>query len=168
MSMRTWNDKLYLDAMPGRQKTGRPQGDFPGWLREMQENGIRTVVCLAPEEQIARESKEYEAWRQAELGGRGGFELIDVPIDDYHAPEPPVATRFWEAAGEIAERIENKERVFVHCGAGIGRTGMFAVGVLMQQGYDYEKAYREVQAVGSHPEVPAQREFLQRGPGFTD
>jgi hypothetical protein len=165
MNMRTWNEKLYLDAMPGRKKTGRPQGDFGLWLQEMAENRIKTVVCLAPEGQIADESPEYARWRSDQTGGAGSeqFELIDIPVDDFHAPEPFVAARFWKVAGDAAERIQSGERVFVHCGAGIGRTGMFAVAVLMQQGYRYEDANREINSVGSHPEVPAQKEFLKRG-----
>ena len=163
--MRTWNEKLYLDAMPGRKRLNRPRGDFGLWLQEMAENRIKTVVCLAPEEQIAAESPEYAQWRGHQTGGSGSkqFELINIPVDDYHAPEPFAAARFWKAAGEIAERIQAGERVFVHCAAGIGRTGMFAVAVLMQQGSSYEDAYRAINAVGSYPEVPAQKEFLKRG-----
>lgn len=169
--MRTWEHKLYLDAMPGRKREGRPQGDFGLWLREMAANNIGTVVCLAPEEQIAAESPEYAEWRLGQLSEPEGpvanvrvrFELIDIPIDDFHAPEPLVSGRFWRVANEIAERIENGGRVFVHCGAGIGRTGMFAVAVLMRQGYGYDEAYVEISAVGSHPEVLAQQEFLKRG-----
>ena len=171
MTMRTWENKLYLDAMPGRKKEGRPHGDFGLWLREMAANKTGTVLCLAPEEQIAAESPEYAEWRrrqQSERDARGAtgdvrVELIDVPIDDFHAPEPFVAGRFWKAAKEVAERIENGGRVFVHCAAGVGRTGMFAVAVLMRQGHEYEEAYEEISAVGSGPEVPAQREFLKRG-----
>jgi len=165
MAMRTWNKKLYLDAMPGRKKPGRPQGDFGLWLREIAENRIKTVVCLAPEKQIAAESPEYTQWRGRHTGASVSeqFELIDIPVDDYQAPQPFIAARFWKAAGEIAERIQGGERVFVHCGAGIGRTGMFAVAVLMKQGSSYEDAYQEINAVGSYPEVPAQKEFLKRG-----
>jgi hypothetical protein len=37
-------------------------------------------------------------------------------------------------------KINAGERVFIHCGAGIGRTGMFGVAVLMKMGYSYDKA----------------------------
>lgn len=169
--MRTWNDKLYLGAMPGRTKQGRPHGDFDRWLREMAQNKIGTVVCLASEEQIASESPDYAEWRRRHLSGpdRGEstgdvqVELIDIPVADFHAPEPTTSGSFWKAAKEIANQIGKGARTFIHCGAGIGRTGMFAVAVLMQQGYGYDDAYKEIDAVGSHPEVPAQRAFLKRG-----
>jgi len=156
--MRTWQNKLYFDAMPGRTKPGRPRGDFPGWLTEMQEYGIHTIVCLAPEEQVAAESPQYAEWRR-----HPEYELIDIPIDDFSAPEPFVAPRFWKQAMEIASKIDSGEKVFIHCGAGIGRTGMFAVAVLMQLGYSYDAAYNEIETVGSHPEVHVQQKFLRDG-----
>lgn len=74
MRMKTWENKLYLDAMPGRKREERPQRDFDLWLREVPANKIETVVCLAPEEQIAAGSPEYAEWRRRqrnELEGQG-------------------------------------------------------------------------------------------------
>ncbi len=170
MSMRTWKNRLYLDAMPGRKFAGRLAGNFSRWLREMEEHRIGTVVCLAPEEQIAAESPQYRVWRerrrhrQADGTGKSRVTLIDLPIDDLQAPALFAAGRFWNTARHVAELIDNGERVFIHCAAGIGRTGMFAVAVLMSLGYDYPVASREIAGVGSLPETPAQREFLKRGP----
>lgn len=159
--MRNWKNKLFLDAMPGRQKVGRLSGDFDLWKQEMTENAITTVVCLTPEESTQAQSPKYAAWRKQQYSS-GKYELIDLPVDDFRAPEPFVAGRFWRQAKQVALKIEAGEKVFVHCGAGIGRTGMFAVAVLMQQGYSYDEAYREVAAAGSNPETVEQQAFLQR------
>lgn len=165
MSMRTWKKKLFLDAMPGRNTFGRPKGDFDHWLREMEQNEIGTVVCLTPERQIAGESPAYAEWRRQQQERRADRkELIDLPIEDFNAPEPQAAQHFWQTARRVAEQIENGERVFVHCAAGIGRTGMFSIAVLMSQGRRYEEAYQEIAAVGSRPEMPEQKAFLRRGP----
>jgi len=171
MSMRIWNNSLFLDAMPGRKKEGRPQGDFSQWVQEMKEHAISTVVCLAPAEQIAAESPEYSGWlaRQEVSGNpasgsnKAGVEIIRLPIDDFSVPVPFQAPLFWNRANEVAAKIRNGERIFIHCGAGIGRTGMFAVAVLMKLGYPYEKAFQEIKAVKSYPETPEQREFLRTG-----
>jgi protein-tyrosine phosphatase len=174
MSMRTWNDRLFLDAMPGRKKMGRPQGDFAQWEREMKEHAIGTVVCLAPNEQIADESPEYAAWLTRHEGSHSAttavatasrvatdVQIIRLPIDDFSIPVPFQVPVFWKRAKEVAASISTGERVFVHCGAGIGRTGMFAVAVLMKLGYSYDDAYAEIRAVGSYPETPEQREFIR-------
>lgn len=167
MPTRTWNNLLYFDAMPGRKKAGRLHGDFEQWRREMTEHRIRTVVCLAPEEQIAAESPEYARWRQAARDAAGrygeGYTLIDVPVPDFQPPEPLTVPRYRRAVQQVAQLIDGGEPVFIHCGAGIGRTGTFAVAVLMARGMDYETAYAEIDGVGSHPETPRQSEFLQRG-----
>jgi protein-tyrosine phosphatase len=83
-----------------------------------------------------------------------------LPIDDFSIPVPFQVPVFWRRVEEVAASISTGERVFIHCGAGIGRTGMFAVAVLMKLGYSYDEAYAEIRAVGSYPETPEQREFL--------
>jgi protein-tyrosine phosphatase len=158
MNMRNWNDKLFMDAMPGRKKPGRPQGDFSQWLREMKEYAIGTVVCLAPDEQIAAESPEYADWLARH--GEADIEVIHLPIDDFSIPVPFQVPVFWNRTETVAAKIMAGERVFVHCGAGFGRTGMFAVAVLMKMGYSYDEALAEIKAVGSYPETPEQWEFL--------
>ena len=163
--MRSYKHTLYMDAMPGRSKAGRPTGNFRAWLQQMKDNDITTVVCLAPDADIAAESPQYAAWRakQKSAGASAGYKRIDVPIPDYSIPGPTDVARFWTTAADVAKRIEAGERIFVHCGAGIGRTGMFLVAVLMQQGMSYEDAYAEIAAVGSHPETAQQVAFLKRG-----
>jgi len=164
MSMRIWNNSLFLDAMPGRKKEGRPQGDFSQWVQEMKEHAISTVVCLPAAEQIVAESPEYAQWlARHEATAKAGVEIIRLPIDDFSVPVQFQAPLFWNRANEVAAKISNGKRVFVHCGAGIGRTGMFAVAVLMKLGYPYEKAFQEIKAVRSYPETPEQREFLRTG-----
>lgn len=165
--MRTWNEQLYLGAMPGRNRPGRPQGDLGQWQREMEQNRIRTLVCLAPDEQIASDSPEYAQWLAtypANTDHEPHIEVIRLPIDDFGVPVPFQVPAFWRCVAEIASQLRDGRRVFVHCAAGYGRTGMFAVAVLMQLGYAYDDAIREIQLVGSNPETPQQREFVRRGP----
>ncbi len=147
--MRNWRDKLYFDAMPGRYTP------LTTWLAQMRENGITTMVCLTPHAEISDKSPDYSAW----LAEQNDVDVTQIPIPDYGIPQD--ADRFWNTAKEIAALTESGTPVFVHCGAGHGRTGMFATAVLMQLGLPYEDAYAQIRAAGSEPEKPEQREFLR-------
>jgi protein-tyrosine phosphatase len=49
----------------------------------------------------------------------------------------------------------------IHCGAGIGRTGTLAAGVLIVLGMDEPDALKNVDDAGSHPERRSQREVIR-------
>lgn len=163
--MRNWNETLYMDAMPGRY------GRVETWLRELEENRINRIVCLTSEEEIATQSRSYLALRESSPrdGNRIVIEtpttqvpVFDFPIRDFGAPTDDEAPRFWLLARETADAVRGGERVFIHCGAGVGRTGTFAVAVLVELGIDYEQALQEIRQAEAGPEVPAQRELLTR------
>lgn len=86
--------------------------------------------------------------------------LVDIPIVDYRAPSPEVASVFWRQARRVGELITAGKRVFVHCTAGRGRTGTFGVAVLISMGYTYADAAQELWTVGSYPEAAEQEAFL--------
>lgn len=152
--MRTWNNTLYLDAMPGRL------APLDTWLSRMRERGITTMVCLTPAEEIAGKSPAYADW----LSGQSDVDVTRIPIPDYGVPEGQDVARFWTAAKKVAALTQTGTKVFIHCGAGHGRTGMFAIAVLMQLGLTYEDAYAQILSAGSEPEEPPQKAFLREGP----
>lgn len=153
--MRNWNNTLYLGAMPGRYA---PLDD---WLNRMRERGITTMVCLTPAEEIAGKSPAYAQW----LSGQSEVDVTRIPIPDYGVPEGQDVARFWTAAKEMAALTGTGAKVFIHCGAGHGRTGVFAIAVLIQLGLTYEDAYAQILSAGSEPEETRQRAFLKQGPG---
>ncbi len=163
MYMRTWNNKLYFDRMPGRTREAHRSDRVADWLDEMKHNGITSVVCLAPEEDIAAQSPEYRRWR-LEQREAADYELIDFPIPDFNPPQADAAPAFWALARILAQRVEDGQKFFVHCGAGRGRTGTMAVAILMAMGKSYDEAYQAINAAGSYPETPEQKAFLKAGP----
>jgi len=165
--MRNWNGLLFLGGMPGGIGPDSPSGNFDVWLHEMHKDKVDAVVCLSPKEQLQTWSPEYYRWRRHQSAAKSRtaqMMIFDIPIDDMRAPEPFVAPQFWRTASEIADRCRDGKKTFIHCKAGIGRTGMFAAAVLLCMGYSYEQASQEIKDAGSLPETEEQIKFLKKGP----
>jgi protein-tyrosine phosphatase len=80
-------------------------------------------------------------------------------IPDRKVPSDPA--KFIELARDIARALQEGERVLIHRGAGIGRTGVLAVAVGMACGPPLIEATRRVQLKGSGPENEEQKAFLR-------
>jgi protein-tyrosine phosphatase len=141
---------LYLGAMPGRYN---PLND---WLSALNENNIREIVCLVPDQEIAIKSAEYAEWKKKNKE----FDFYQFPIPDFGIPDEKRKADFRKLAEEISNLNQSGTPVFIHCGAGIGRTVMFAAAALMRGGMTLDEAIRKVNETGSHPETDAQRSFL--------
>jgi protein-tyrosine phosphatase len=136
---------LYLHAMPGRHEA------LSRALEEIDLLRITHVVSLASIEEIRVKSPEY-----ALLLERGpGWSSLVIPVPDFGVPEDEGA--FNARAREAAELLRSGENLLVHCGAGIGRTGTFAICVLRELGFDPGEASRAVLEAGSRPETPEQQ-----------
>ena len=81
-----------------------------------------------------------------------------LSVRDYGTPADREA--FLRAARDTALGLERGDRVLVHCGAGVGRTGMFATCVLMALGQSREDAEERVARAGSKCDTHEQEEFL--------
>jgi protein-tyrosine phosphatase len=117
--------------------------------------GSATVVCLVEQHELADRYPDYVEWLDASRQDIA----IWQPIRDLHAPEQPQAATLVD---ELAERLRSGATLLVHCGAGIGRTGTIAIGVLLALGLDQATAERVVAEArpGAGPEVGAQRELV--------
>lgn len=142
--------RLFLHSMPGRLE---PFDDAKDAILAA---NVKNVVCLTPDDEIRDKSPEYAKAIAAGLPWRH----VAHPIPDFGVPKN--AAEFAKIVQSIAAALKNGENVLVHCAAGIGRTGTFAVAVLCRLGLPLKDARRIVRAAGSSAESPEQVDFLQR------
>ena len=133
--------------------------DPEGWLlEEFRKAGIELVVVLAEHEECLQKSGRD----LIELYEREGFDVIHVPTPDFSVPEDE-DVEYALAAVEAA--LRQGLNVAVHCGAGVGRTGLFlALLACRILGLNAEDALRWVRRhyLPQAVEVGEQKLFLKR------
>ncbi len=143
--------RLFLHSMPGRCEA------LEEAFAEARNRGVTHTVRLAPMDEVESKSPSYaEAIREGKLP----WEEAACEIPDFGIPSDEDA--FLAVVGDTAEVLVSGGHVLVHCGAGIGRTGTFAICVLLALGLDREEAERRVKQAGSGPETEAQRALVHR------
>ncbi|WP_282792603.1 dual specificity protein phosphatase family protein [Streptomyces sp. CC224B] len=87
--------------------------------RALAAHGIRTVVDLRAEDLGAAELARP---------GRAGLDVVRMPVRDGQTPDSAQVDRFLRVVAEA------EGPVFVHCGAGVGRTGSMTAAYLVRTG----------------------------------
>jgi protein tyrosine/serine phosphatase len=103
-----------LDDKVWRGKAPTTEG-----YRNLAAYGVTTIVDLRAESDITDRSELFE-----ELGIEG----ISLPIRDGQSPSEEQVQRFLDIVGDSGGVV------FVHCGAGVGRTGVMAAAYLVATG----------------------------------
>jgi len=137
--------------MPGRYES--LEQSFQG----IREQGVTRIIRLASLDEVREKSPDY--YRVLEEG------KIAWPVEDCHVPDhgiPEDESIFLKTVRRAADWLRTGERVLVHCGARIGRTGMFAICTLIALGIPPEAAERTIDEAGSGPEKDVQCAFIRR------
>ncbi len=139
---------------PGRLYAGPcPAWPFEKSVGALTAHGIKTVVCLLEPREFPDElRKVYE---------RTGLAVPCFPVRDFDAPGDPTA--FAVFLRDLLARLRRGENLYVHCLAGIGRTGTLLCCLFKMLGVegDLLALVRSVYA-RSAVESPAQQRFVER------
>ena len=128
----------WIDA-DGRFKLAvrpRPGSPIDRGLAAWQAAGAQRIISLQTEEEAARMGLA----REPEIARTLGISFERFPIRDHTVPDDAEATIGF-ARTTLEGLLEGKATV-MHCYAGIGRSGLMAILVLVLSGYQLEEAQR--------------------------
>ncbi len=151
-----------VPAAAGRMFVGPLPGRFTklaGELDALMAFGIRHVFGLLPRIDLAEPYRvpTYVEEATARLGER--LHMLDVV--DYEVPPDDAA--FEAAIATAARALDDGDAIYVHCGAGCGRAGVFASCLLVHRGEQALEAVRQYRRVrGCGPETPEQVAYVVR------
>jgi atypical dual specificity phosphatase len=140
----SWIDKPRLAAM------ARPRSaDDLAWLRK---NGLQVLVSLT-------EDRPRKAWSD-----EAGILVFHEAMEDM---EPPTQAQLGRAVSAIAHGLQLGMGVAVHCGAGLGRTGVVIAAWMVSTGLSPDEAIARVRrmrpnSVETREQEEAIREFARR------
>ncbi|MCA1915961.1 protein-tyrosine phosphatase family protein [Methanospirillum hungatei] len=140
---------LFLHPMPGRYE------DIGTFLSELEKRNIQTIISLPGFDEIASISPEYMDLIRNE---DRAITIECFPISDFGVPERP--DDLLKLAKKYAEHLKKGDSILVHCRMGIGRTGLFAVTLLMASGIERSLAEKIVRSAGAGPQTRPQADFL--------
>jgi protein-tyrosine phosphatase len=141
--------KLSICQMPGR--TGQWQQDRDTFAALQAD----VVFCLTPLDEIETESPDYAFSIKA---GSLPWPMEMLPTPDFGVMEDRRA--FLASVLHAADLLRQGRKLVIQCGAGIGRSGTFALSVLMALGIPYRDAAQTVDEAGSHPETWSQQDLI--------
>ena len=137
-----WNRSLALDVAAIRQ-----------W-------GANLVISLIEDAEFS----ELRVEKLPDMLREANVEWMHMPIADYAAPNLGFDLR-WETLGpQVQARLNQGERILVHCKGGLGRAGTIAAKLLIERGISVDEAMQLVRKTRSPEAIQTteQEQYLQR------
>jgi protein-tyrosine phosphatase len=130
----------------GASRPGYSNQEIIDWVDFMKCQGIKRVCCLLDDIQLARYSNLLSTYQQA----FGNEQVCWAPIKDYHLSD--LETLTIKILPFLIEADKKGEKVVVHCGGGIGRTGhVLAAWLASVRGLSNKAAITAVRRTGRNP-----------------
>lgn len=98
--------------------------------------GADLVISLVPEQDMAR----YGALDLPTWIAGAGLAWLHLPIEDYQAPEAAFEAAWRDRKSRVHQILEDGGKVFVHCAAGLGRSGTVVARILIESGVSLQDA----------------------------
>ncbi|MEO0808861.1 MAG: dual specificity protein phosphatase family protein [Cyanobacteria bacterium J06643_4] len=116
------------------------------WINFMRTQDVQRVCCLLSESQLSRYNDLLNVYRDTS----GTDQVCWAPTEDFQIVDPHLLTDRILPFLAISKR--KKERVVVHCAAGIGRTGqVLAAWLVAEHRLSNNAAIAAVRAMGRNP-----------------
>ena len=159
------NDVFWIEGNP-RRISGqlavvmRPRGDelLQAELLGLKQAGIQTLVSMLED----WEAESLGLSRERIASERIGLRFLSYPIPDRDTPSDRVS--FDAFVNGLVSRLQEGQRIGVHCRGSIGRSTIVAACTLIRLGWSAKVALRAIQdARGcAVPDTPEQRAWILR------
>ena len=101
---------------------------------------------------------------QAELSD-AGLQWLHLPIKDVSVPNAQFEKLWDESVASIYRRLDQGEKILVHCRGGLGRTGLVVARLLMAYGITADDAIKQVRSARAGAiETKEQEAYVQSQP----
>jgi ADP-ribosyl-[dinitrogen reductase] hydrolase len=152
--------RLGLTLCPGKKDAARH------WDRDLETDievlwnwGASTVVTLI-------EAHEFDLLQVQPLGDcvqRHGMDWLHLPIVDVSAPDMRFERGWLDCQRTLHQRLDQGERIVIHCRGGLGRTGLVAGVILVERGLSPEAAIKRVRDARPHAiETRRQEDYVRK------
>ncbi|TQE98318.1 MAG: hypothetical protein FKY71_14465 [Spiribacter salinus] len=156
--------RLGMTLCPGKIGPGRVhlwERDIEQDLAAIEAWGASGLLTLMEHhELVTYQVHDLPERARTHLGPNGWFHL---PIVDCDVPDQSTEAAWEEMAPALHERLAHGRGLVLHCLGGLGRTGVVACRLLVEQGVEPEEALRSVrQARPGAVETPKQEAYVLR------
>ncbi|MGB5961636.1 MAG: dual specificity protein phosphatase family protein [Coleofasciculaceae cyanobacterium] len=130
----------------GASRPGYSDQEIDTWLNFMIEQNIKKVCCLLDDKQLVNYSNLLEIYQQQ----FGIDHVCWAPIKDFHLASLENLTQ--NILPFLKKADQQGQKVVVHCGGGIGRTGhILAAWLVSNSGLSNQAAIAAVKKTGRNP-----------------